>query len=341
MRHVNVFLLLVLVTGTSLAQPDEDDKRKARAFMDQGQEASWRQDHAAALEKYRAADAIVKVPTTGLAVARSLSALGRLIEARDKALQVRDTPAKAGEPPVFQEARDDAARLAESIGARIATLELVIRGAVDPGDLRISIDGKKLSDAEAALPRELDPGTHRVVIAAKGRPSVEKQVSLGVGARKTLEIQLGDETATAPAGVPAPARVTPPARAAERRKVMVRTADRGTSPLVPIGFGVGAAGLAVGATAGVISLRQASQAEEECSGNVCPPGAEAEIDSSKQWATVSNVGFGVAAAGAIVGLIGLFSSGGSEERSPAARPSRPVRVQPLVGSRFVGVGGKF
>lgn len=338
MRHVNLFLLLSLVTGTSLAQPDDDERQKARALMDEGQAAGWRQDHAGALEKYRAADAIMKVPTTGLAVARSLAALGRLIEARDKALKVKDIPVKAGEPPVFQEARDDAARLAESLAGRIPTLELVIRGAVDPGDLEILVDGTRLSDAEAALPRELDPGSHQVVVAAKGRPRVEKQVSLVVGARKTLEIRLSDEPAPAtPAAVPAPTRAPTAAPTRERRRVLVRTADPGTSPLVPIGFGTAAAGLVVGSVAGVVSIRQAQEAEDECSGNVCPPDAQAEIDNSKRWATVSNVGFGVAAAGAVVGVIGLFSSG-SRERSPAARAPR---VEPRVGARFVGVGGKF
>jgi hypothetical protein len=91
---------LVLSSAAAFAAPSDADK--ARALMKEGDGLYFSSDYAGALERYRAADAIMKVPTTGLAVARAQAALGKLVEARDQALTVARATGAANEPAIFR-----------------------------------------------------------------------------------------------------------------------------------------------------------------------------------------------------------------------------------------------
>jgi isocitrate lyase len=86
-----------LWAGFAGAQTDEQ-RNTARDLMDQGDERVAHQDYAAALTLYRAAHDIMNVPTTGIEVARTLSSLGKLVEARDAALEVLKLPEAPNEP---------------------------------------------------------------------------------------------------------------------------------------------------------------------------------------------------------------------------------------------------
>ena len=90
------------------------------------------------------------------------------------------------------------------------------------------------------------------------------------------------------------------------------------SPLVYVGFGVGAAGLAVGSVTGILSLSKASRAKDHCEDNACREAARDDIDGSKTLANVSNVAFAVGVVGIGVGVYGLLSSG--KERKTAVEP---------------------
>lgn len=317
-RHIVVAALL-LVAVPAAAAPSDAEKKQARALMEEGDAAAAKKDHARALEKYRAADAIMHVPTTGLEVARTLSALGRLIEARDVALSVTRLEAPQSEPEPFVKARADADRLATELGQRIPSLEVVVTGAQA---FELHIDGKPVPAAAAGLPQKLDPGEHEVAVRSAAGKRATRKITLAPGQNQRLEITLGAGAASA-APPAAPQRDAGPAAPAK------------TSPLVYAGFGVGAAGLLVGGVSGVLSLGKASDAKGQCDGNRCPSSAQDDIDASKSWAAVSNVGFAVAIVGAGVGVYGLVSSKKGAEK-PVAR-----RTEPVVGPRFIGVAGRF
>ncbi|MBI3204872.1 MAG: hypothetical protein HYZ29_25270 [Myxococcales bacterium] len=317
-RHLILAVLLSFALPAAAA-PSDAEKKQARALMEEGDAAVAKKDYARALEKYQAADAIMHVPTTGLEVARTLLAQGRLIEARDAALAVTRLEVNPNEPEPFVKARAEAHRLAGELAQRIPSLEVAVTGA-DAFELRI--DGRLVPAAAARLPQRLDPGDHEVAVRSPTGKAATKMLTLADGQNEKLEIALAVATpsasrATAPThdgGAAAPAR---------------------TSPLVFVGFGVGAAGLLVGTVSGVLSLGKASDAKGQCEGNRCPPSAQNDIDASKSWATVSNVGFAVAVVGAGVGVWGLLSSNKGTERPTAAR------AEPVVGPRFVGVAGRF
>ncbi len=80
--------------------------------------------------------------------------------------------------------------------------------------------------------------------------------------------------------------------------------------LVPIGFAVGGAALVAGAITGGLSLSKAGDITEAC-GDTCPPDQEDALDSAIMLANISNVTFGVAAVGVVLGVVGLTLDPGS------------------------------
>jgi hypothetical protein len=111
------------------------------------------------------------------------------------------------------------------------------------------------------------------------------------------------------------------------------------SPLVFLGFGVGAAGIAVGAITGILALSKASSAKGFCVDSKCQPAAQDSIDASNTFANVSNVGFGVGIVGVGVGVIGLLMPRGKTEPKPPATAT--LRVRPMLGLDSVGLRGVF
>ncbi|MBW2524904.1 MAG: tetratricopeptide repeat protein [Deltaproteobacteria bacterium] len=100
-------------------------------------------------------------------------------------------------------------------------------------------------------------------------------------------------------------------------------------------FGVGVAGVGVGLGIGAAAQSKHDEAVEE------PIQLEAvdKQDSAESLATVANIvlvaGGAVAAAGAILGIVGLASSSSGDEAPPAAA------WQLRVGPGFVGLDGRF
>ena len=295
------------------------DKETARSLMDRGDAAMRSKNYDAALEAYKAADDIMHVPTTGLAVVKARLALGRLVEARDAALAVTRLPAAAAEPEVFAESRAEAADLADSIAARIPSLTVTVEGGPASG-VEVLLDGVNI---RPGLARKLNPGKHVVIAKAPGFVEARSELDIAEGAAENVTLKLSPETATESALAPSP----PPQQD--------ELASGGTSPLVYVGFGVGAAGIVVGSVTGIMSLSKTSSVKDQCDGNRCPTSAESDADSAKTLANVSNIGFGVGIVGIGIGIYGLLSSGSSSPQTVG----RARSFEPVVGARFVGVRG--
>ena len=127
------------------------DKDKAADFVFQGDELREKGDHAGALAKYEAADKIMGVPTTGLEVAKTLMALGRLKEAQGKAKLCAEFPVKKDEPAAFTRARADASKMQVDLLERIPKVRILIKGG---DDAKITVDGEP-----AASPTDLPART--------------------------------------------------------------------------------------------------------------------------------------------------------------------------------------
>jgi hypothetical protein len=103
-------------------------------------------------------------------------------------------------------------------------------------------------------------------------------------------------------------------------------------------YGIGVAGLATGAIAGVISMGNVGDLRNHCPSNRCASGQQSEIDSTKMLGWVATIGFGVGAAGAVTGTVLLLLRGSGSEKS--ARANGPT-IEPFVGWNAAGLEGTF
>jgi len=300
--------------------------------MDQGDSAMEKKDYEAALKAYQGAHAIMNVPTTGIEIVHALIAMGKLVEARDMALSVTRLQPNPGEPKAFAKARREADELADQLAPRIATLEIEIHGSADKSAVKVALDGVELSKAVVGLPRKVNPGPHVVTANAPGFGEAKAEVTLSEGDKQSVKLEL-QPAAAGGEGAGAGAAGTPQAFGPGPDK----EGSSHTSALVYIGFGLGAAGIAVGSVAGGLSLSKTNKAKESCQDNLCRPEAQDDIDSAKTFATVSNIGFAVGGAGIVLGVVGLLTSGKKE----APVSGSAARVRPAVGLGFVGVDGIF
>ncbi len=313
--------------------PTASDKETARHLMDVGRTKYAEGDYEAALEAFRGADKIMGVTSTGLWMGKALEKLGRLVESRDKLLEVARIPPGDNESPVLREARDEAAALQLDVADRIPELEIVIEGLVEPARPTIKVGRSEVPLSTVHLPRKVDPGTHQIVATAPGHFDLSLEVTVAERERQrvTLLFKPNGEPITPP---PEPEPIPGPDRG-----------EGGMSGWMVTGIvagSVGAAGLILGAVTGGLSLSKASSAKEGCVDGVCPgnPEKESDRDASVTLAHVSTTGFVIGGVGAAIATVALVMElTGDDGAAPMADTA--VRLTPLVGPGFVGVQGAF
>lgn len=330
---------VVSYAGEAAAQPTSGaDRETARTRMEQGEAARERGDLRAALRAFEEADAIMRVPSTGLEVARTQIMLNMLLEAKETLGRVKAIPSRPGEPAAFTSARKTASDLAADVDKRTPTLTVTLKN-VDPATTpRVSVDGENVPAASLEAPRKLNPGTHVVLVSA-GNVEKREEVKLESGQPRTVTIDL--------------AGGTPSAGGARREE---RTGDGegkkdektgggggGSKALVYGGFGLAIVGVGVGAVTGIMSFSKVSDVKGKCGGTTCPPQYAADVDSAKDLGTLSTIAFVAGGIGAAVGVVGLLLPSGSSEEKPRPSDARtPLReVRPVVGASFVGLSGRF
>jgi len=109
------------------------------------------------------------------------------------------------------------------------------------------------------------------------------------------------------------------------------------SPLVYVGFGIGAAGFVTWGIAGGLSLANRSTLSDECPGDVCTPEQQDTIDSGEAAGHAATVGMIVGFAGATLGVIGLLLPTGDDEVAEADEAT----IRPLIGPGTIGLSGRF
>lgn len=318
--------LMALAIAPPAHAQSAEDRETARSLFETGKTKRDKGDWAGALESFKAADAIMNVPTTKLAVARAYAALGKLADARDAAVRVEQIPVDPKETKAFTDARAAARDLAAELAPKIPTLVVSLKGAPEGDDTTVTIDGAKVPLAALAAPRKMNPGSH-VVVASLNGGEVKESVVLAEREAKTTTLDVTELAKLAkkkPADKPLDPSLVPDS---QQQKGSL-------SPLLWIGIGVAVVGAGVGATTGLMSMNKKSEVDAGCRDFKCPPSAYDALDSAKTLATVSTIGFAVAGGGAILAGIGLAMG-----RSAPKKGQAPV--QTFVGLGQVGVEGQF
>jgi len=322
--------------GSNRGEPTSTDKETARSLMERGIELYEAKDYNGALKAYLSANSIMHVPSTSVAVAQAYAALGRLVDARDFALEAMRYPEQPQESAAFRKARKEAADLEQRLATRLPTLQIDLRGAPADAAVQVRVDGSLLPPAALGLAIMTNPGSHRVVASASKFLDASVSVDLKEGDKKTITLMLtpaSEARGAATAQTPAPSPALVPT--SEQRKA------EGTSPLVYLGLAVGAAGVISGTVTGLLAFSKTASVQDRCTDNkVCPLEAESDADTAKSIAMASNISFAVGAAGLAVALVGWLTSG-NQSATASTHTATSVQVRPILGVGQVAVVGRF
>ena len=192
--------LAALADATVCAAPSDAERDRARKLGKDGQEKLKAEDYRGALESCSGAHAIMRVPSTGMCVARAQIGLGLLIEAAGVLREVIGYPETGN--AVFNDAQREAKRLEQQLTPKIP--ELRFRLAPEPAGVKVLVDGAVVPSAALHTPRQVNPGRHRVTAGAPGYLGVTKTVTAAEGERSDVELPLLPSKPEAPAqtGVP-------------------------------------------------------------------------------------------------------------------------------------------
>jgi hypothetical protein len=237
-------------------------------------------------------------------VGKFADAMGHWVDARVRAQAESARPIE-----------EEAETRANALDPRLARLTIVLAPTA-PKDAVVERDGIVLGSPSLGIPLPVDPGGHAIVVKAKGHPDSTAQVNLLEGEQKRVEVDAG--------GGAAPVTPSPGSGIVEAPPP---TTSSSLSPLVFVGFGVAAAGLAVGGITGLMALNAGSEAEKDCPTLRCDQKTLDDIESGRTLGTISTIGFVVAGAGAALGIYGLVS-GGSKGTPAKSDPSVAVSFAP-------------
>lgn len=238
--------LTFVVAGTSVtptaraAEPSSTEIAVARGLFEEATAFEREERWASAVEKLREALQIKETPGLRFHLAHCEEKLGQLVEALVDYDRARDLIAGGMKAP------DVATRLGparEALASRVPTL--VISALANVPGLEVTIEGRVLPLSVLGRPAPVNPGNYRVVARAPGYRDFMREVALGEGEARTIEIRMTRlppspaPLAAAPSGELTPTSETEPER---------RESEQGSAkPYVVAGEALfAAASLAVG-----------------------------------------------------------------------------------------------
>ena len=172
-----------------------------------------------------------------------------------------------------------AAELFASLDERLP--RLVLRGAKLPAGARVSLDRIEVRRASFDVPLPAQPGKHAVVVQAPG--CVDEVVTVVLSERRTVELALSTGPAAVtqmpPGTMPMSARLDTASRASPWRTAGF------------VGIGVGASGLVLGATTGLLASARNETVVARCEPQGCDAVGVAAATEGRTFATVSTVSF--------------------------------------------------
>lgn len=215
-----------------------------------------------------------------------------------------------------------------------------VRLTTDPSGAQLSVDGQ--AQGISPLTLELPPGPHQISALRPGYQQSEDTIEVSYGAENAFGLSLKAVPAPEPppfAGAPPPPTETTPPPPTTIRGTLTPIKDPPTrlTPWAWGAFGVAAAGAAVG-TVFTLQTFSALDAEEQARADrLTKREVEALQDKAINRALTANIGFGVAAAGLVSGVVLLILDPGDPDD---AAPDETA-LTPIIGPRGVGVHLRF
>jgi hypothetical protein len=193
----------------------------------------------------------------------------------------------------------------------------------------VRVDDVVVGTTPLALPIVVSAGRHKFSLSKAGMAPVTREVD--VAGEEVVEAKLDPDVAAEAA--PATSNASPVLAASPGP---VSTQQPSGPSMLPawIGFGVGAAGVGVGAAFAAIALNDKSELDRQCVDKSCPTTSQSLITTSHQNSLLSSIGFGVGIAGVAAGGLYLVLA-------PGARARSTLTVSLVVGVQTLGATGTF
>lgn len=344
-RGPHFILLLVLLCGVPLdkarAQTVEN-KAAAEALFDEARRLLKEGNYAQACPKFRDSQELDPGVGTLLNLALCYKQAGRLASAwgtyREAAAEARTQ----GQTEREELARTEAAGLE----VRLTRLRLVLPPEAKEIDgLELLHNGDSLVQSLWEMPIPVDAGEHLIEARAPGTETSRITVQAS-GEGKTLDVPvpLPKPSAVAvPASPAPPPAATPPLSATAEPAEGEATSSRGSSTLGLVVLGIGAVGLGAGTYFALQTKSNNDDALAICPNYPVGPCSDSDVSThsnlvndAKTDRTLAYVGFGVGAAGAVLGTVFLLTSGSG----PAETASSSWAIVPSMGASAWGVEAK-
>jgi PEGA domain len=333
---------LVAPAAFAQEQPQAENVAAARSLGLQGIKLADAGDCKGAIEKLSRAEALYHAPSILGRLGECQVNVGQVVVGTENLNRVVREELAPNAPKAFRDAQTRAKGVLSAALPKIAHLTV----KVDPPDAKpqVTVGGTTIPAALLGAERPTDPGTHEVVVSAPGYLEQRSTVTLSDGASQELALKLQKDPnageAAPPPAPPAPVvAVPPPAPASD-------TSPKKNNTLAFVALGVGGAGLLVGGVTGFLALGKKSDLDG-CEDKKCPPSQQDTLDSAKNLATVSTVGFAVGFVGVGAGIVLLLTGNNSASANASASRTKPqlarqgVTFEPWFGGNSAGVNGTF
>lgn len=278
---------------------DATTKVRARDLVNRGVADFERGEFEVARGQFMEAYALAEAPTVAVWAARAHEKLGRLIEASHlyrRALTMQRNDLWSGQTQ--QHAQQAATEALVALEERIPRLTIGFVGERHP-DAEVLLDGTKVSVGDPGLGHRVDPGAHRIEVRRGTRIVAERSVTLAEGETQTVQLAVAAEPVLSPYTVVKlhSVRFAPAPGAKERDHALPRN-------LTWVSLGIGAAGVAVGTVAGIVTaVKHGDLQADGCVDSTCRGSRFNDpVDGYNIWRTVSTTGFVVGAIGAAAGV---------------------------------------
>jgi len=310
---------MAIASSAHAAEPSVADMAAARVLGTEGIKLANKGKCAEAVEKLEKAERFYHAPTTLGRLGECHVDLGKLVLGSEELRRVVREPLPDRPPKAFVEARARAEKVLNATQPRIAYMHLNVAA---PSDVKpeATLDGDAISPAVIGTDYPVDPGDHVIKATAPGYLETSKQFSMKEAEKKDISLTL-EKDPNAPKTPPPTANgqgnpAMPTNDGGPRGKVDLSPESRTNVPAYAA-FAIGIVGLAVGTVSGLIFLKDASDLETNCPDKKCPSSHSGDLSTTKQWGTISTVGFGVGAAGIIAGVVLLIAAPSSSASASA------------------------
>jgi hypothetical protein len=305
---VAIVCAAVLSSVTAAAQPS--DPVSAEQLFEAGRAAMDRKDFAVACERFAESERLDPAAGTLINLAECFDRQGLVASSWQRWKEALDALRPGDERRAAVEKRV-AAEL-----ERVPKLELLLDKGAPRGAI-VARDGLTLGPASLGIGLPVDPGAHRIVVTNPGYAPREYTLTLAEAESQTLTVTVG------------PAQAATLGTAATEKPVPRPPSSGNGRTWGFVAISIGAAGLIVGGTAGVLAISKKHTMDDDCAranGTLfCGNKGLDAAQSGKTLATLANIGVAVGIVGVGLGGYLVLSSGHDGSRT-------------AVGARSIGDG---